>query len=275
MVRNAIDHGIEAPAVRRERGKDPTGRITLRARHEAGSIVMALSDDGAGLDRDRILARARQRGLVGDGEQPTDRQIFELIFEPGFSTADTVTELSGRGVGMDVVRRNVEAIHGSISIDSRTGEGTTLTLRLPLTLAIIEGFAVGTAGETYIIPLDSVRECLELPADAERDTLSGVLSVRGEPLPYVRLRGLFALGTDAAPRESVVIVQQAAGRFGLVVDSLLGNTQAVVKPLDRTLRATPGISCSTVLGNGRVALILDVPGLMHQVLEHDAPLALR
>jgi two-component system, chemotaxis family, sensor kinase CheA len=159
-------------------------------------------------------------------------------------------------------------------VDSRAGEGTTLTLRLPLTLAIIEGFAAGVGSETYIIPLDSVLECLQLPDEAERVALSGVLALRDEPLPFVRLRELFALGGEAPARESVVIVQQPSGRFGLVVDALFGNTQAVVKPLDRTLRATPGISCSTVLGNGRVALILDVPGLMHQVLDRDLALAL-
>ena len=275
MVRNAIDHGLELPAVRRERGKDAVGRVSLRARHEGGSIVIELSDDGGGLNRDRILARARERGLVAEDETPPDRQLFDLIFEPGFSTADAVTELSGRGVGMDVVRSNVEAIHGSIAIDSRAGEGTTLTLRLPLTLAIIEGFAVGVGAETYIIPLDSVLECLQLPPDTEPGAQTGVLSVRDEPLPFVRLRELFGFGGTAPGRESVIVVQQAEMRYGLVADTLYGNTQAVVKPLDRMLRGTRGVSSSTVLGNGGVALIIDVPDLVQHVFDREALLALR
>ena len=270
MIRNAIDHGIELPAARRDAGKEPTGTITLRARHEGGTVVIELADDGAGLRRDRVLARARERGLVADGVELSDAEIHRLIMEPGFSTADRVSDLSGRGVGMDVVRRNVEALRGSIEIASRDGEGTTVTARLPLTVAIIDGFTVSVGDESYVIPLDAVTECLAMPADERRAGRCGVLSLRGEPLPYVRVRELFGLAGALPARENMVVVRHAGRLAGLVVDELLGGGQAVVKPLGKMFQRLPGVSGSTILGDGRVALILDVPDLLQRALDRDA-----
>jgi two-component system, chemotaxis family, sensor kinase CheA len=265
MIRNAVDHGIERPDVRRERGKDPCGTIALRARHESGTIVLEISDDGAGLDRERILDRARRRGL--DTARLDAGEVQRLVFEPGFSTAETVTELSGRGVGLDVVRRNIHALRGSVGIRSRAGEGTTITIRLPLTLAIIEGFGVAVGEETYVIPLEAVVECLELPAEASSNGEGGgVISLRGAALPYVRLRRLFGVAGEGR-REHVVVVKQDDGAAaGLVVDDLYGESQTVIKPLGRIFRGLPGIAGSAILGSGRVALILDVPALLARAL---------
>ena len=262
MIRNAVDHGIELPAVREERGKDPCGCITLSAQHEAGSIVIQLSDDGDGLDRERILEVARSRGIVDDQEHLSEQETYELIFRPGFTTSATVTEVSGRGVGMDVVRRNVEVLQGTLEIESEKAKGVTMRIRLPLTLAIVEGFSVGVNAETYVLPLDAVVECLELPRKETRyNALSGVIDLRGDPLPYVRLRHLFQLDGTAPSRESVVVVQSGESRTGVVVDRLLGEAQQVIKPLGKLFKDLSLVSGSTVLGSGKVALILDVPGL--------------
>ncbi len=264
MVRNALDHGIEPPAVRTAAGKDPCGVLTLRAWHEAGSIVIELADDGAGLDRERVLQRARSAGIVPDGGSLTDQQIEQLIFEPGFTTAETVTDLSGRGVGMDVVRRNIETLRGSVAVTSQRGKGTAITLRLPLTLAIIDGLTVRVASEIFFIPLETVVESVELPADEpQRADGRGVLSLRDTALPYVRLRHLFGLEGAPPARENVIVVERPRQQLaGLVVDALLGQSQAVIKPLARLFRGLPGISGSTILGSGRVALILDLPSLL-------------
>jgi two-component system chemotaxis sensor kinase CheA len=261
MVRNALDHGIEGPEARQARGKDPVGTIWLRARHEAGTIVIEIADDGAGLDRDRISENARRRGL--DPARLDEAELQRLVFEPGFSTAEEVTALSGRGIGLDVVRRNIRALRGTVGIRSRSGQGTTITVRLPLTLAIIDGFGVGVAGDTYVIPLENVAECLELPAEASRDGEGcGVINLRGTALPYVRLRHLFGARSDV-PREHVVVVRrEEGGHAGLVVDALHGESQTVIKPLGRLFRGVPGIAGSAILGSGRVALILDVPALL-------------
>lgn len=267
MLRNAVDHGIETPEERRRAGKDPVGTITLSARHEGGGIVVRMADDGAGMDRARILARARTRGMLRDGETPSDAELLRLVLDAGFSTAETVTDLSGRGVGLDVVRRGVEALRGSVQLESRAGEGTTLTLRLPLSLALIDGFSVGVADETYVVPLEAVVECLELPADRLEAEAAGVLSLRGEALPFLRLRDFLAVPGAAPRRESVVVIRHDAGRAGLVVDTLHGGGQAVIKPLGRVLKQVPGVSGSTILGNGRVGLILDVPALLRRAVE--------
>ena len=265
MIRNAVDHGIERPDLRRQRGKDPCGTIALRVRHESGTIVLEISDDGAGLDRERILDRAHRRGV--DTARLDAGEVQRLVFEPGFSTAETVTELSGRGVGLDVVRRNIHALRGSVGIRSRAGEGTTITVRLPLTLAIIEGFGVAVGDETYVIPLEAVVECLELPAEASSNGEGGgVISLRGAALPYVRLRRLFGVAGEGR-REHVVVVKQDDGApAGLVVDDLYGESQTVIKPLGRIFRGLPGIAGSAILGSGRVALILDVPALLARAL---------
>jgi two-component system chemotaxis sensor kinase CheA len=267
IVRNAVDHGIEEPEVRRALGKDQRGRLSLHAWHEGGSIVIKVQDDGAGLERARVIERARAMGYTADFDKLNDHELFRLILEPGFSTASEVTEFSGRGVGMDVVRRNVEALRGVISIESRAGIGTTITIRLPLTLAIIRGFAVGVDEETYIMPLDAVIECIELPRDASEDLASrGVINLRGQALPYVRLRECFRLGGQPTERENVLVLRYHDQRVGLVVDRLFGENQTVIKPLSRTLGELPGVSGSAILGNGRVALILEVEGLMREAL---------
>ena len=262
MIRNAIDHGIEPPHVRQASGKDPCGCITIRTFHEAGSVLIQLSDDGRGLDRQRILEVGRSRGLVGDSQELSDWDTYQLIFRPGFTTREAVTEVSGRGVGMDVVRRNVEALHGSIEIESEEGRGAMVSIHLPLTLAVVKGFLVGVGSETYVLPLGVVMECLALPVDDKRSgDLSGVIDLRGEPLPYVRLRKLFKLHDATPDRESVVVVQFGASRSGLVVDHLLGEAESVIKPLGKSLMHQPSVSGSTILGSGRVALMLDMSGI--------------
>jgi two-component system chemotaxis sensor kinase CheA len=273
LIRNAIDHGLEPPEVRRAAGKPPHGRILVAARREGGTVVLEMSDDGAGLPRERILARAAAHGLATLGEDPA-----RLIFAPGLSTSHALTELSGRGIGMDVVRRGVEALRGSVAVESREGQGTTVTLRIPLTLATIEGFIVGAGGETYVIPMEMIAELLELPAEAsprhETDKpcpAHGVLNLRGEALPYFRLRNVFGLGGAARGRESVVVVIGGGGRVGVVVDEIFGVQPVVIKPLGRWLTASQAVSVSTILGDGRAVLVLDVPGLIREVLERSAP----
>lgn len=268
MVRNALDHGIEAPEARRAAGKDPCGNLSLRAYHEAGSVVIELTDDGAGLDRERIEERARALGLLAAPEKLGDGELFQLIFAPGFSTVEAVTELSGRGVGMDVVRRSVEALRGSASLDSRRGRGTSITIRLPLTLAIIDGFAVEVGRETFVLPLDAIVECVELPATArDPDQGHGVFSLRGTPLPWVRLRRLFRVNGAAPERESVVIVQRGDQKAGLVVDALQGQMQTVIKPLGQLFSDLRAVSGCTILGTGQVALILDVTAVLQELVE--------
>jgi len=270
LVRNAIDHGIEPADVRRERGKPVRGTVRLHARHDSGSIVIEVSDDGGGLNRDKILAKAIERGLVAAGQVLSDREIFNLIFEAGFSTAEKVTNLSGRGVGMDVVKRNIEALRGTVDIDSRLGVGTTVHIRLPLTLAIIDGFLVGVGKSSYVVPLDMVLECVEI-SQADRDAGSerNYVNLRGEVLPYLRLREQFDVHGVPARRENIVVVQYAGRKAGLVVDELLGEFQTVIKPLGRLFSHVKGISGSTILGGGQVALILDVPSLVHLAAEQE------
>lgn len=272
MIRNAVDHGVEVAALRSASAKNPVATITLRAYHEAGQLVVQVEDDGAGLDRARILARARDRGLIGAAQSLSEREIQDLIFRPGFSTAESVTDLSGRGVGMDVVRRNVTAMRGAVEVASREGQGTTLTIRLPLTLTVIPGLLVAVGGERYVIPLDSVVECVGLPPRASDSAEKGVADLRGEPVPYLRVRRMLDAGGHArgeeaggaVAHESLVIVEHGETLAGLVVDALLGEAQIVVKPLGHPLEAVRGVSGSTILGDGQVALILDVATLMRE-----------
>jgi len=268
LVRNAVDHGIEAPAVRKRIGKEYYGTLKLRAFHDAGSIVVEVEDDGAGLDKERIRARAQALGLLQPGEERSDAELFQFIFAPGFSTAERVTELSGRGMGMDVVKRNIESLRGSIAIDTRPRVGTTIHMRLPLTLSIIEGFSVRVGEETYVLPLQSVIECVELPEADRRQGRAGVLNLRGQPLPYLRLRDHFAVEGPPPARESVVVISQGRGQAGLAVDALLGQGQTVVKPLGKFFQHVPGVSGSAILGTGRVALILDIPSLLQKALRN-------
>lgn len=270
LVRNAIDHGIESAQLRRERGKTAGGTIRLNAFHESGSIVIEIADDGGGLDRDRILRKAVEKGLVGATQQPSDQEIYNLVFEAGFSTADQVTNLSGRGVGMDVVRRNIEALRGSIELDSRPGEGTTFRIRLPLTLAIIDGFLIEVGDSSLVVPLDMVVECLELSeADRQAAASRRYLNLRGEVLPFIRLREQLSIDGEPARRENVVVVRFGSQKAGLVVDHLLGEFQTVIKPLGQVFRHLRGISGSTILGSGEVALILDVPALVQQAASRE------
>ncbi|QBH03201.1 chemotaxis protein CheA [Xanthomonas oryzae] len=269
LVRNAMDHGIEPADVRVARGKPARGTVGLNAYHDSGSIVIQITDDGGGLNRDRILAKALERGLIEPGRQLSDRDVFAMIFEPGFSTAEKVTNLSGRGVGMDVVKRNITALRGTVEIDSTAGVGTTISVRLPLTLAIINGFQVGVGKSVFVVPLDVVEECVEFTPDYASD----YIDLRGSVLPYVRLRELFALGGKTPPRESIVVIRQGAQRFGLVVDTLLGEWQTVIKPLSKVFAQVKGISGSSILGSGDVALILDVPSLIQQLHPNQDALA--
>lgn len=273
LVRNSMDHGIESAEVRLAGGKPPRGKLKLSAHHESGSIVIEVSDDGGGLNRDRILKKAIEKGIVAPGAQLSDREIYKLIFEAGFSTAEQVTNLSGRGVGMDVVRRNIDALRGSIELDSVMGRGTTVKIRLPLTLAIIDGFAVTVGKSSFIVPLDMMVECIEL-TEAHKAAAGprNYVNLRGEVLPFVRLRELYEFGpveTGARLRENIVVVQFGAHKAGLVVDSLLGEYQAVIKPLAPMFSHIRSISGSTIFGNGEVALILDVPGLVAQAMEQE------
>jgi len=263
LVRNAMDHGIETRAAREAAGKPARARVGLNAYHDSGSIVIEVSDDGGGLDTAKIRAKAIERGLLAANATPGPQEIQQLIFEPGFSTADAVSNLSGRGVGMDVVRRNIEALRGSIEIESAPGAGTTVRIRLPLTLAIIDGFVVGLGAARYVLPLDVVVECMELSAAAGRDIAArGFLPIRGEAVPVLRLREVFELGDGGGARENVVIVRFGSLKAGLVVDELLGELQTVIKPLGKLFSFLQGITGSTILGSGEVALILDVPGLV-------------
>ena len=264
MIRNAVDHGIELPAERVALGKLPAGTITLRALHRPGAVVIELADDGRGLDPARIAARAEAAGLVADAARLSDEQLVGLIFEPGFSTASEVTAVSGRGVGMDIVRRQVRALRGTIESASRTGHGTRFSIRLPLTVAIISGFRVSVGGESYVLPLEAVEECVDFRNAQGRGMDEGVLNLRGAPVPYVHLGDLLKNRGEAAPagRPSVVVVRHADRRVGLVVDALEGDCQVVIKPLTGMLQQLPALAGSTILGDGRVALILNVPQLV-------------
>jgi len=263
LVRNSMDHGLESPGERSASGKPVRGQLCLQAYQEAGSVVLEVSDDGRGLDRRRILAKAIERGLVAPEAVLDDAQVHTLLFEPGFSTAEQITDLSGRGVGMDVVRRQVEALRGQIHLSSTTGQGTTVQIRLPLTLAIIDGFLTRVGSVSYVLPLDIVAECIETPsglqAGSGRD--SGCVDLRGQVLPFLDLRSCFGHGGERPARQSLVVVRCSTGRVGLLVDRLLGEHQTVIKPLGPLFRHLPCLAGSTILGNGEVALILDVPAL--------------
>ena len=266
LVRNSIDHGIEMPEARLAAGKSAAGTVHLDACHRGGNIAVEVSDDGGGLDKDRILAKAKQRGLVGPNDQLTEEQIHDLIFLPGFSTAEKTTDLSGRGVGMDVVRRNVKELGGKIELKSERGKGSRFIITLPLTLAIVDGQSVAVGNETYIIPLISIVESMRLK-ETSISRLSGrneVFSFRGDYLPIIRLHELF--GVEPRTRslhEGLVVIAEGDGRrIGLFVDDLLGQQQVVIKSLETNYGRVEGVSGATILGDGSVALILDVPGLI-------------
>ena len=262
IVRNAMDHGIEAVSLRRERHKPDAGTLKLAAQHDAGNIVIVISDDGGGLDTARIRKKAIANGLIDEATQLTQQELFQLIFHPGFSTAEQVTNLSGRGVGMDVVRRNIEELQGGIDIDSELGVGTSFTIRLPLTLAIIDGFHVAASSVDFIIPQNTILECVDLQS---LNHIQGqhCVNLRGDQVPYIRLRDIFNLPDRQAEREKIVVVQFGEKRAGIVVDDLHGEIQTVVKPMGPIFQALKGIGGSSLLGTGAVALILDVQQLIN------------
>jgi|TARA_Y100000310_G_scaffold335429_1_gene417483 two-component system chemotaxis sensor kinase CheA len=269
LVRNSIDHGIETPEERKAAGKPQRGSIHLNAYHDSGYIVITITDDGGGLDPDVILAKAIANGVVQADQKLTHQEILRLIFSAGLSTKQEVSNLSGRGVGMDVVRRNIEALRGSVDLHSDLGKGTRVDIRLPLTLAIIDGFLVGVGGEKYVIPLSMVSECIELSSESWDDRKeSAYISLRGEVLPFLNLKKYFDISSDKKEREriqSLVVVRCGDGKAGLVVDDLYGELQTVIKPLGQIFEKLRGISGATVLGSGDIALILDIAELINAV----------
>ncbi|QNK02551.1 chemotaxis protein CheA [Dyella telluris] len=266
LVRNAIDHGLETPDKRRAAGKGDTGTLTLHASHRGGNVVVEVSDDGAGLNRDAIVNKAIQRGIISSAEGMSDDAVAELIFQPGFSTAAVTTDLSGRGVGMDVVRRNVADLGGTVTIRSTQGKGSVFTITLPLTLAIIDGLTAAVGEERYIVPLVSIVESVQLKADAVRSVAGGgeLFRFRGEYLPVIRLHDAFACDNaiHAIDEGLMVVVEGDGARVGLFVDGLIGQQQAVVKSLEANYRRVQGVSGATILADGSVALIVDIAGLV-------------
>ena len=270
LIRNAVDHGIEAPEGRSAVGKPAQGRITLSARHSGAEVLVSVKEDGRGLDRDRIYARAEETGLISPGTKLTDHEVFQLIFQPGFSTAREVTALSGRGVGMDVVKRTIDGLRGTIDITSTPGNGTEIMLRLPLTLAIIDGLLVRVGDGRYVIPLSAVGECVELSGEEDaRSRGRSFLNIRGDLVPFLRLRELFKASTPPDHYQKVVIVEAGDLRVGLVVDQVIGDHQTVIKSLSRLHAAVQIFSGATILGDGTVALILDVAHLVEHGQQHE------
>ncbi|MEW6520353.1 MAG: chemotaxis protein CheA [Thermodesulfobacteriota bacterium] len=258
IIRNSIDHGIELPEQRKAKGKEATGTISLQAEHAGASVLIRISDDGAGLDADAIRRKALEKGLLAPGADMSDEEVFPLIFEPGFSTAASVSDVSGRGVGMDVVKRGVETLRGSIEVSSVPDRGTAITIRLPLTLAIIDGLLVETGGERYVIPQAMVIECFEQTReDVAQAHGNNVINVRGQMLPYVCLRQRFTIAGDIPASRRVVLCEASDRQIGLAVDRVIGNHQTVIKPLGEIYKNVDCVSGATILGDGAVALIID------------------
>ncbi|MCL1075917.1 chemotaxis protein CheA [Shewanella dokdonensis] len=266
LVRNAIDHGIESPAIRVAAGKPEKGTITLNAYHDSGNIVIEVSDDGKGLDPEIIRAKAIEKQLLDENAVLSRDELLNLIFEPGFSTASQVSNLSGRGVGMDVVKRNISELRGRVEILSQIGQGSTMRIILPLTLAIIDGFIIGVADEQFVVPLDAVQECLELKKLPDNPVDAPYFNLRGQVLPLIYLRHCLGIEGRYPARQNVVVVQSGGTSAGLVVDCLLGEFQTVIKPLGKLFSEVGCISGSTILGNGSVALILDIHGLIDTMM---------
>lgn len=268
LVRNALDHGVEMPEVRRAGGKPETATLSLHAQHKGGSIEIHVRDDGQGLNFDKIRARAIERGLIAAESKPDEATLTEVIFAPSFSTSDAVSDLSGRGVGLDVVRRNLASLGGNVEIVSRRGEGTTFVLRLPLTLAILDGMSVGVGPETYIIPLSFIIECIQ-PEPGQAKSISGrgaVFEVRGEYVPFIELGRLLNTGGAAGVDSGIVVVLEAEGKkVAVLVDSLLSQDQVVIKSLEANYRKVPFIAGAMIMGEGRVVLILDVNAVVRSV----------
>ena len=271
MLRNSIDHGIETPAVREEHSKPRNGNITLNAFPDAGTIVIQIIDDGAGIDKDFVYAKALEKNIIKEGTTLSDKEIFNLLFNPGFSTAREISNISGRGVGMDVVRRNIEELRGSVDIESTFGKGTTITIRLPLTLAIIEGFLVQIGNSKYIIPLNTIQECIEFTENSKQQyQQNGYIRLRKDILPIFDIGLHFneENSNKEGKRENIVVVKHGTSRVGLKVDELLGEFQTVIKPLGQLFKNVTGISGGTILGNGEIALIFDVQKLIQQKISY-------
>lgn len=263
IIRNSVDHGLETASDRATKGKDGKGTVRLSAVHAGAEVAISITDDGRGLDAQRIRAKAEEIGLLAPDAKISDQELYQFLFHPGFSTAREVTALSGRGVGMDVVKRTIEGLRGNIDISTTAGKGTTVTLRLPLTLAIIEGMLVRVGNGRYTIPLSAVEECVELPADVQqRASGRHFLNIRGSLVPFLSLRELFKVKSPPDPYQKVVIVSSGDTRVGLVVDQILGNNQTVIKSLSKLHSDIDGLSGATILGDGTVALILDVGQLV-------------
>ncbi|PSU47525.1 chemotaxis protein CheA [Photobacterium frigidiphilum] len=262
LVRNAIDHGIEAKELRLAKGKSATGTVTLRAYYDSGSIVIEVCDDGGGIDPLKVRAKAIENGLINAEQKLSDQEALRLILEAGLTTKTAVSDLSGRGVGMDVVKRNIEALQGSIEVESQKGEGSLLRLRLPLTLSIIDGFAVGVGTSTYVIPLDAVVECIEY--NEQLSPNGNYVNLRGGILPFINLQRQFKESHIEVKQRNIVVVQSGVQKAGFVVDQLQGELQTVIKPLSKIFSQLSGISGSTILGSGEVAMILDVPALIRE-----------
>ncbi|WP_035261480.1 chemotaxis protein CheA [Desulfonatronum lacustre] len=270
ILRNSIDHGVEPADVRQAQGKSAKGTITLSAMQSAGQVRIVIEDDGGGIDPDKIYAKAVERGLARADARPSDRDVLQLIFAPGFSTAEKVTAVSGRGVGMDVVKRSLESLKGTVEIDSRPGQGTAISIGLPLTLAIIEGLLVTLGDEYYVIPLSDVLECVEIQrGDDDPERIAKAYDVRGELLPCLVLRNWYHMGSSGPEIEQVVVVQAGNRRVGLVVDSIVGQLQTVIKGLGRVFNGMRGLSGATIMGNGALALILDVASLVAELEQHE------
>lgn len=271
LIRNSIDHGIEPPQVRESIGKPRKGKIHISATHSGGNVIITISDDGGGLDKDAILAKALEKGLINSNSDLTEKEIFNFIFHPGFSTAKDITSVSGRGVGMDVVKKSIESLRGSIDITSTKKKGTTVAISLPLTLAIVEGLLVSIDRSYFVIPLSVVQECVELTeADINRANGKNIAYIRGEIVPYIRLRNEFGIGGSRPDIEQIVITYINGERIGFVVDSVIGEHQTVIKNLGRLYRNVEGISGATILGDGTVALIVDVLKIMRNIEFADA-----
>ena len=271
IVRNSIDHGIEQPQERVKLNKREAGTVFLEASHEGGEVWITIRDDGRGLDREAILAKAKKQGLLnGEGENLSDDDIFKFIFEPGFSTAAKITDISGRGVGMDVVRRNLEKLKGSVNIQSKMGKGTTITLRIPLTLALIDGMVIQVGANKYMLPLLSIRESFKPKAEDITVTMDGqeIVNIRGELIPVIRLQDLQGITAEKDDLEKgiLIIVKHVHKSYCLAVDNILGQQQTVIKGLSDYMGDIPGISGCTILGDGRVSLILDVGELVNAVI---------
>jgi len=267
LIRNSMDHGIESSDIRASRGKRAAASIYLSARHAGASVLIGVSDDGGGINTEAVRNRAIEKGLIDADASLTDEETFALIFQPGFSTAKQVTDVSGRGVGMDVVRQKVESLRGTIDVDSNIGLGTKVTLRLPLTLAIIDGLLVSVGNAFFVLPLSSTLECVELTCeDIVKANGKHLANVRGEIIPYVRLREHFHIRTPQPEREQIIVVETEGGHYGIVVDQVMGDCQTVIKNLGRFYRHVQVVSGATILGNGSVALILDPERLVQDAL---------